>query len=133
MIGLHLLGKQYGIRAAQVRMDVMQQLGFESHFGAHILKDWRNGLDIQVLVKWLSLVAALGAATFVGRNETAAPVTASVLQANMTEAVLHRSGDYFRGLLLAASADVVITRHCVVCAATQHLIHRHAGALSLDV
>src|SRR5262249_32711527 len=106
----------------------------EAHLGPHILEDWRNVLDLKVLVERLALVAAFRAIAFVGANETAPAVAAfTILQTDVTESFFRRPGNVLRGLLFAPPGNVVITRYRIVRAASQHLVDRHAGALPLDV
>src|ERR1035437_6302771 len=134
VVRFHPLGKQNRVGAGQVRMHVVQQFGCESQLGPDILEHRRNGLDVQVLIERLTLVAPLGAVAFVGPYEAAAAIAAfAVLQTDVPVAVLHRLGDDFGGLLFGSSPDVIVTRHRIVGPPAEHLVHRHAGALALDV
>ena len=47
-------------------MHVVEEFGREAQLGADIFEHRRNGLDVQIFIERQTLVAALGAAAFVG-------------------------------------------------------------------
>src|SRR5205085_1746130 len=101
---------------------------------SHIFEHCRYRFDVHVLIERLALVAALGAVALAGAEEPAAAVAAfTVLQADVAISAFHRFRDHFRGLLLAAPGNVVVTGHGIVGASAEHLINGHAAALALDI
>jgi len=114
-------------------MDVVDQLGSESHFGSNVIEHRGDGFDVQVLVEGLARIASLRPVSFIGADEPAAAVPLSVLKPDVAKAVLHRLGHGVGSLLLRASRDVVVAGYGVVRSPAKHFVNGHAGTLALDV
>ena len=91
LVRLHTPGEVDRIDAAQVGVNIVQELGSETDLGTHEFENLRNVLNIHAPHRSQILIAALGPVPLSGRKEAASAVSAfAELDADMPESNVNR-------------------------------------------